>query len=110
MKNRLVLLPLIVLTLGFGIASCKQKDMSMKMNEPRNIRGVISYKRAFNDLNDTHLNIAQAIGVAPIEDREAAEHMTKKLKLIKSNPLYAVDSLTHSIPTSFPGLPNCWIV
>ena len=37
---------------SFGLTACKEKDMSMKMNNPRNIRGVISYKRSFGDLND----------------------------------------------------------
>ena len=30
-------------------SACKEKDMSMKMNNPRNVRGVVSYKRSFND-------------------------------------------------------------
>ena len=34
---------LFTLTVSSG---CKEKDMSMKMNEPRNIKGVISYKRS----------------------------------------------------------------
>ena len=55
------------------LGSCKKKDMSMKMNEPRNIRGVISYKRSFGDLNPKHLKIAQAIGVPPIASRKEAE-------------------------------------
>ena len=74
----------------------------MKMNHPRNIRGVVSYKRAFNDLNDTHLKAAQAIGIAPIADREAAEHMTRKLSLVETCELYKLDSLTHSIPYLVP--------
>ena len=41
------------------LISCKEKDMSMKMNEPRNIKGVISYKRSFGDLNDTHMAAAK---------------------------------------------------
>ena len=35
---------LFSLTVSSG---CKEKDMSMKMNEPHNIKGVISYKRSF---------------------------------------------------------------
>ena len=61
---------LFTLTVSSG---CKEKDMSMKMNEPRNIKGVISYKRSFGDLNDTHLSAANAM-----------------------------DSLTHSIPFLVP--------
>lgn len=38
---------------------CKEKDMSMKMNNPHNIRGVISYKRSFNDLNNVQLVAGQ---------------------------------------------------
>ena len=85
------------------LTACKKKDMSMKMNEPRNVKGVVSYRRTFNDLNETHLNVAQVIGVPPIEDREEAEKMKKKLIHIKDNPLYMVDSLTHSIPYLIPG-------
>lgn len=33
-----------------SFTGCKKKDMSLKMNEPRNIKGVISYKRSFGDL------------------------------------------------------------
>ena len=41
-----------------AFTSCKEKDMTMKMNEPRNIKGVISYKRSLGDVNDTHLAAA----------------------------------------------------
>lgn len=37
------------------LAGCKKKDMSLKLNEPRNIKGVVSYKRSFGDLNDVQL-------------------------------------------------------
>ena len=39
----------VALFAGICLAGCKEKDMSMKMNNPRNIRGVISYKRSFGD-------------------------------------------------------------
>lgn len=91
---------LLALT-GF-IYSCGQKEKPMKMNNPRNIRGVVSYKRSFNDLNDTHLTAARAIGINPISDREAATHMTRSLKLIETCENYTLDSLTHSIPYLVP--------
>lgn len=74
--------------------------MSLKLNEPRNIRGVVSYKRSFPDLNDKHLKVAKAVGIRPLEDREEAESMKEKLTYITDNEFYVVDSLTHSIPTS----------
>ena len=79
-----------------------QGEKPMKMNNPRNIRGVVSYKRAFNDLNETHLKAAQAIGIPPIADRKAAEKMTRKLDLVETCDNYKLDSLTHSIPYLVP--------
>ena len=84
------------------LVSCKEKDMSMKMNEPRNIRGVVSYKRSFGDLNEAHLAAAKKIGVKPLKNREAAEKLGGKVVEIKSGKLYQVDSLTHSIPFLVP--------
>ena len=85
------------------LAGCKKKDMSLKLNEPHNIRGVISYKRSFGDLNEKHLNVAQAIGIRPLASREEAEKMKEKMQYIATNDLYAVDSLTHSVPYLIPG-------
>lgn len=84
------------------IAGCKQKDMSLKLNEPRNIKGVVSYKRTFGDLNDVHLSAAQSIGIRPIASRTEAELDTDKLLHIVDNEHYSVDSLTHSIPYLVP--------
>ena len=98
----------IIYTLTFAFClltvftSCKEKDMSMKMNEPRNIKGVISYKRSFGDLNDTHMAAAKKIGIKPLKDREAAERLGGKVMEIKDGDLYQVDSLTHSIPFLVP--------
>ena len=85
-----------------SLVGCKEKDMSMKMNNPRNIKGVISYKRSFGDLNDAHLSAAKRIGVSPLQNRSAAEKLGKKVVEIKSGDLYQVDSLTHSIPFLVP--------
>ena len=62
-------------TLTSTFAGCKEKDMSMKMNEPRNIRGVSNFGRTFGDLNQKQLNIAQTIGIEPIASREDAENL-----------------------------------
>lgn len=76
--------------------------MSLKLNEPRNIKGVISYKRSFGDLNDVHLKVAKTIGIAPLPSRDAVEGLDGKLVHIVTNPNYVVDSLTHSIPYLVP--------
>ena len=101
---KLRILPLFLLVIGLTTltSGCKKKDMSLKLNEPRNIRGVVSYKRSFPDLNDAHLEVAKKIGIRPLADREAAEDMKEKLTHITDNEFYVVDSLTHSIPYLVP--------
>lgn len=101
--HKLRILPIFLLITGLTLTSgCKKKDMSLRLNEPRNIRGVVSYKRSFPDLNDKHLEVAKAVGIRPLEDREEAESMKEKLTHITDNELYVVDSLTHSIPYLVP--------
>lgn len=101
-KRFIPILLLAALVATCTLAGCKKKDMSLKLNQPRNIRGVISYKRSFDDLNEKHLNVAQALGISPISSREEAERMKERLQLITTNELYAVDSLTHSLPYLIP--------
>ena len=74
--------------------------MSMKMNNPHNIRGVISYKRSFNDMNDVQLAVAKRLGIRPLDNRQEAidDGMVK----IESCERFEVDSLTHSIPYLVP--------
>lgn len=98
------ILPLFLLITGLATltSGCKKKDMSLKRNDPRNIRGVVSYKRSFPDLNDTHLAVAKKLGIRPLEDREAAEALKEKLTHVTDNEFYSVDSLTYSIPYLVP--------
>lgn len=101
--HKLRILPIFLLITGLTLTSgCKKKDMSLRLNEPRNIRGVVSYKRSFPDLNDKHLEVAKAVGIRPLEDREEAESMKEKLTHITDNEFYVVDSLTHPIPYLVP--------
>ena len=101
--HKLRILPIFLLITGLTLTSgCKKKDMSLKLNEPRNIRGAVSYKRSFPDLNDKHLEVAKTVGIRPLEDREEAESMKEKLTHITDNEFYVVDSLTHSIPYLVP--------
>lgn len=96
------LIYLLLLTSFIAFAGCKEKDKSLKLNEPRYIRGVISYKRSFGDLNDVHLKAAKSLGIRPLNSRDEAERMKKKLVEIRNNERYSVDSLTHSIPFLVP--------
>ena len=62
----------------------------------------VNFAREFNDLNDVQLSVAQAIGVPPVADRDAAEHLKSKLVKLEDTDTYVVDSLTHSIPYLIP--------
>ena len=62
----------------------------------------VKYGREFNDMNPVQLAAAQAIGVPPVKDREAAEHMKGKLVLLEDNDLYVITELSHSIPYVVP--------
>ncbi len=48
-KLRILPLSLLVIGLTTLTSGCKKKDMSLKLNEPRNIRGVVSYKQKDRD-------------------------------------------------------------
>ncbi len=76
--------------------------MSMKMNEPRNIRAIVGFQRTFNDINDAHLSSARTHGITPIDSREDAEKMKDELTELVPNEYFAMDSLTHSIPYLVP--------
>ena len=62
----------------------------------------VKFAREFNDLNDVQLQAAQALGVPPVADREAAEALKTKLVKIEDTDTYVVDSLTHSSPYRIP--------
>lgn len=93
-----------MMTIGAAalLSSCSHEDKSIKLNNPHNIRGVVSYKRSFGDLNDVQLSAARRIGIRPISSREAAVNLDGDLKEIVSGEHYDVDSLTHSIPFLVP--------
>ena len=94
---------LLVALSGVMASGCTgKKDMSMKMNHPHNIKGVISYKRSFGDLNDTQLAVAKRIGIRPMETRNEVEDMEGRLEKIAPCDVYGMDSLTHSVPYLIP--------
>ncbi len=84
------------------LGSCMEPDRTIVLNNPHNIRGVVSFKRSFNDVNDVQLATAKRIGIRSIESREEAEKASSSLTEIVSCEHYEVDKLTHSIPFLIP--------
>lgn len=102
--KKLANISLIVCGFLMFLGSCMEPDRTIVLNNPHNIRGVVSYKRSFNDLNDVQLATAKRIGIRPIASREEAEDEVESayLERIASCERYDVDSLTHSIPYLIP--------
>lgn len=94
-----IFLPILII-LSCIFSACR--DKTMKLNTPHNIRGVISYKRSFGDLNDLHLSSAMQIGIRPLSSRTEVQALGDKLVEIEENDLFGMDSLTHSLPFLVP--------
>ena len=62
----------------------------------------VKFAKEFNDKNDVQLEVAQAIGVPPVQNREAAEKLKTKLVKLEDTDTYVIDSLTHSVPYLIP--------
>lgn len=87
----------VLLSVTCVFPSCKEERGELKK-----IWYSGSYNRDFKDLNDVHLAEAQKIGIEPIDNREDAEHASKKLVEIKTNDYYEVEELKYSIPYLIP--------
>ena len=89
----------------FSARSCVKERRWLALgpieNHPVRIYDV-NFSREFNDLNDTQLAVAQAIGVPPVADREAAERIKSRLVKLEDTDTYVIDSLTYSIPYLIP--------
>ena len=100
-----VLLSGLVLYVFFSARSCVRERQWLALgpieNHPVRIYDV-KFSREFNDLNDVQLQAAQAIGVPPVADRDAAEHLRSRLVKLEDTDTYVIDSLTHSIPYLVP--------
>lgn len=95
----------VVLYVFFSARSCIRERQWLALgpieNHPVRIYDV-NFAREFNDQNDVQLEMAQAIGVPPVADREAAEKQKSRLVRLEDTDTYEVDSLTHSIPYLIP--------
>ena len=66
------------------------------------VTSVPRFEDAFPDLNDVQLATASKLGIAQIENRDAAHKHMKELVYIGDNPFYTVQKLHQSIPYLVP--------
>ena len=97
-----ILILCLILSLSRHLRERRWRNAGPIENHPVRIYDV-AFQREFNDMNEVQLQAARAVGVPPVKDREAAEHMKKKLVEITANEWYGVETLTHSIPFLTPG-------
>ena len=97
-----ILILCLILSLSRHLRERRWRNAGPIENHPVRIYDV-AFQREFNDMNEVQLQVARAVGVPPVKDREAAEHMKKKLVEITANEWYGVETLTHSIPFLTPG-------
>ena len=66
------------------------------------IFSVPHFGNTFPDQQDVQILAANLHGVAPVQNREEAEHSKGKLVYVGSNPFFYVDKLNNSIPYLVP--------
>ena len=66
------------------------------------IFSVPHFGNTFPDQQDVQIMAANQHGVAPVQNREEAEHSKGKLVYVGSNPFFYVDKLNNSIPYLVP--------
>lgn len=66
------------------------------------IFSVPHFGNTFPDQQDVQIVTASRHGVAPVQNREEAEHSKGKLVYVGSNPFFYVDKLNNSIPYLVP--------
>ena len=66
------------------------------------IFSVPHFGNTFPDQQDVQIQAANQHGVAPVQNREEAEHSKGKLVYVGSNPFFYVDRLNNSIPYLVP--------
>jgi hypothetical protein len=76
-------------------------DMNGKEVKHR-IFSVPHFGNTFPDQQDVQIVAASKHGVAPVQNREEAEHSKGKLVYVGSNPFFYVDKLNNSIPYLVP--------
>lgn len=82
--------------------AAEQSDSSEVYEEPQQKEIIyytnrISYPKAFDDINDAHVELAKAVGLKSIpKDRDAV--VKDKLSLVADNEYYIVDNLRYSVP------------
>lgn len=106
MKRIVYLLIFVLAVSGFSCGKSKEKVITVEKD--LKIIPFGRFSRAFNDMNDRHLEAARRLGIVPASSREEALSGNTHLCEITDCEYYKVDSLTHSIPYLVPKAKELW--
>ena len=98
-KNKCVkrIVYFLIFILAISAFSCgKSKEKVITIEKDLKIIPFGRFSRAFNDMNDRHLEAARRLGISPASSREEALSGNTHLCEITDCEYYKVDSLTHS--------------
>ena len=108
---------LSIFSLLFAFISCcsdKEEGSAQPVTEivepavpaKRNKISYLNANRLFRDGNDTHLLVAERIGIKPLASREGIKSASRELQMVggamRFNESYVVDRLLHSSPFLVP--------
>lgn len=105
-KNKIFYL-IFSLVAALSLVSCgdeKEPLYKPRVQKPEKAHRLryVQYRKDFNDMNDTHLSAALAIGIEPLASREGVADATRELVYLLDDAAYKLDNLTHSLPVLVP--------
>ncbi len=100
-KTLLILVALLALLASCSEGLPKYEPRVQRPEKPHRLK-YVKFKRDFNDMNDTHLQAAQSIGIEPLESRDDVDKATRELVYLSDEKAYHLDELTHSSPLLVP--------
>lgn len=105
MKNIGVSVLLFLVAIVITGCSCSNSDVyepRVERPEKATRLSYVKFGREFNDMNETHLAVAQSIGIEPLATRADIENASRELVYIETSKAYEVEPLTHSSPLLIP--------
>ncbi len=102
MKYTNSLLLIILLVVFAACGSEERYEPRVQRPEKAHRLKYVKFRSDFNDMNDTHLAAAQAIGIRPLATRDEIGNASRELCFLDETLAYELENLTHSSPLLVP--------
>ncbi len=97
--------PFLTIALLAAIVACSSEERyEPRVQRPEKAHRLtyVKYRTDFNDMNDTQLAAAQAIGITPLASRDDIDKASRELVFLDETTAYELEPLTHSSPLLVP--------